>query len=102
MGTNMQHPRPWLLPLPQRIIRSLLCGLPGKREQEEVDHDGQGDAQHHAHQQPEQASSSHRLDAFRGVSYALGVRSGDHLRLEHDLFQDRFQVAHNLRSSFRV
>ena len=102
MGTTMQHPRPWLLPLPQRIIRSLLCGLPGKREQEEVDHDGQGDAQHHAHQQPEQASSSHRLEAFRRVGYAPGVRSGDHLRLEYDLFQDRFQVAHNLRSSFRA
>jgi hypothetical protein len=67
MGMTMQHPRLWLLPLPQRIIYALLSRLAGEREQEEVDHDGQGDAQHHAHQQPEQASSSQRLDAFRRV-----------------------------------
>ena len=102
MGTTMLHPRPWLLPLPQRIICPLLCGLPGKREQKEVDYDGQGDAQHHAHQQPEQAASSYRLDTFRRVGYAPRVSSGDHLRLEYDLFQDRFELAHNLRSSFRA
>jgi hypothetical protein len=102
MGTTMQHPRPWLLPLPRCIIGTLLSGLAGQHEQEEVDHDGQSGAQHHAHQQPEQASSSHRLEAFRRVGYAPGVRSGDHLRLEYDLFQDRFQVAHHLRLSFRA
>src|SRR5687768_2114746 len=102
MGTTMQHPRPWLLPLPQRIICPLLCGLAGKPEQEEVDHDGQGDAQHYAHHQPEKASSSHRLDAFRRVGYAPGVSSGDHLRLEYDLFQDRFQVAYDLLLSLRA
>jgi hypothetical protein len=53
MGMTMQHPRLWLLPLPQRIIGTLLCGLPGGREQEEVDHDGQGYAQYHTHQEPE-------------------------------------------------
>jgi len=59
MGTTMQHPR--LLPLPQRIICAPLCRLSGQREQDEVDHDGQRDAQYHAHQQPEKAPSSHLL-----------------------------------------
>jgi hypothetical protein len=49
MGTTMQHPRPWLLPLPQRIICAPLSRLPGQSEQEEVDYDGQGDAQENAH-----------------------------------------------------
>jgi hypothetical protein len=57
MGMTMQHPRLWLLP--QRIIGTLLCELAGEREQDEVDHHGQGDAQHHANQHPEKASSSH-------------------------------------------
>ena len=61
MGTTMQHPRLWLLPLPQRIIRAPLSWLPGEHEQEEVDNDGQGDAQENAHQEPEKASSSHVL-----------------------------------------
>src|SRR5688500_11086526 len=100
MGTTMQHPRPWLLP--QRIICSPPSLLPGEHELEEVDHDGQSDAQEHAHHQPEKASSSRLLKTFRRVGYAPGVSSGDHLRLEYDLFQDRFQVAHNLRSSFRA
>ena len=67
MGMTMQHPRLWLLPLPQRIIRAPLSRLPGEHERDEVDHDGQGDAQHHANQQPEKASSSHRLGAFRRI-----------------------------------
>jgi hypothetical protein len=102
MGTTMQHPRLWLLPLPQRIIYALLSRLPGEREQAEVDHDGQGDAQGDADQQPGKASSSHRLDAFRRVGSAPVVSSGDHLRLEYDLFQDRFQIAYYLRLSFRA
>jgi hypothetical protein len=102
MGMTMQHPRLWLLPLPQRIIYALLSRLPGEREQHEVDHDGQGDAQEDAHQQPEKAPSSHRLDAFRRVGYAPVVSSGDHLRLEYDYFQDRFQIAHYLRLSLRA
>jgi len=53
MGTIMQHPRPWLLPLPQRIIYALLFRLPGQREQGKVDYDGQGDAQENAYQEPE-------------------------------------------------
>jgi len=61
MGMTMQHPRLWLLPLPQRIICATLSRLPGQSEQEEVDNDGQGDAQENAHQQPEKASSSHIL-----------------------------------------
>ncbi len=100
MGTTMQHPRPWLLP--QRIICSPPSLLPGEHEQDEVDHDGQGDALENAHHQPEQASSSHPLDTFRRVGYAPGVSSGDHLRLEYDLFQDRFQVAYDLLLSFRA
>jgi hypothetical protein len=100
MGMTMQHPRLWLLP--QRIIYALLSRLPGEREQDEVDHDGQGDAQEDAHQQPEKASSSHRLDAFRRVGYAPVVSSEDHLRLEYDLFQDHFQVAHDLLLPFRA
>ena len=70
--------------------------------QDEVDHDGQSDAQENAYQQPEQAASAHRLEAFRRVGYAPGVSFGYHLRLEYDLFRDRFQVAHNLRSSCRA
>jgi hypothetical protein len=61
MGMTMQHPRPWLLPLPQRIIYALLSRLPREREQDQVDHDGQGDAQENAHQEPEKAPSSHIL-----------------------------------------
>jgi hypothetical protein len=61
MGMTMQHPRPWLLPLPQRIIGTLLCGLPGGREQDQVDYDGQSYAQENAHQEPEKAPSSHIL-----------------------------------------
>jgi hypothetical protein len=53
MGTIMQHPRLWLLPLPQRIIYALLSRLPRQREQDQVDYDGQGDAQENAHQEPE-------------------------------------------------
>jgi hypothetical protein len=53
MGMTMQHPRLWLLPLPQRIIGTLLCGLAGEREQEEVDYDGKSYAQENAHQEPE-------------------------------------------------
>jgi hypothetical protein len=102
MGMTMQHPRLWLLPLPQRIIDALLSRLPGEREQDEVDHEGQGDAQEDANQYPEKASSSHPLDAFRKIGYAPVVSTGDHLRLEHYLFQDRFQVAHNLRLSLRA
>jgi hypothetical protein len=52
MGTTMQHPRPWLLPLPQQIIGTLICGLSGEREQGKVDYDGQGDARENAHQEP--------------------------------------------------
>jgi hypothetical protein len=59
MGMTMQHPR--LLPLPQRIICAQLSRLPGEREQEEVDYDGQSYAQDNAHQEPEQAPSSHIL-----------------------------------------
>jgi hypothetical protein len=51
MGMTMQHPRLWLLP--QRIICALLSLLPGEREQEEVDYDGQSDAQENANQEPE-------------------------------------------------
>lgn len=61
MGITMQHPRLWLLSLPQRIIDTLLCGLPGGREQDQVDYDGQSYAQENAHQEPEQAPSSHLL-----------------------------------------
>ncbi len=61
MGMTMQHPRLWLLPLPQRIICPQLSRLPGKREQEEVDHDGQSYAQENAHKEPEKAPSSHIL-----------------------------------------
>jgi hypothetical protein len=61
MGMTMQHPRLWLLPLPQRIICAQLSQLPGEREQGEVDHDSQGDAQYHAYQEPEKAPSSHPL-----------------------------------------
>jgi hypothetical protein len=61
MGMTMQHPRPWLLPLPQRIICAQLPRLPGEPEQEEVDHDGQGDAHENARQEPEKAPSSHLL-----------------------------------------
>jgi hypothetical protein len=100
MGTTMQHPRPWLLPLPQRIICAPLSRLPGHYEQDEVDHDGQGDAQYHAHPQPEKASSSHRLEAFRAEAWARGARG--HLRLEEYLFQDRFQVAHDPRLPSRA
>ena len=100
MGTTLAA-SPALAPAPT-FHPPFLCKLPRKREQEEVDHEGQGNAQHHAHQQPEQASSSHRLDTFRRVGYAPVVSSGDHLRLEYDLFQDRFQVAHNLLLSFRA
>ena len=53
MGMTMQHPRLWLLPLPQRIICALLSRLPGQPEQCEVDHDGQGYAQENAHQEPQ-------------------------------------------------
>ena len=70
MGMTMQHPRLWLLP--QRIIYALLSRLAGEREQEEVDHDGQGDAQHHAHQQPEQAPSSHPLGPCPTVAFGAG------------------------------
>ena len=73
MGMTMQHPRLWLPPLPQRIIRAPLSRLPGEHEQEEVDHDGQGDAQEDAHPQPEKASSSHPLEAFRTVAHDGGV-----------------------------
>jgi hypothetical protein len=52
MGMTMQHPRLWLLPLPQRIICALLSRLPGQHEQHEVDHDGQSYAQENAHQEP--------------------------------------------------
>jgi hypothetical protein len=40
MGTTMQHPRPWLLPLPQQIIYALFFRLPGQPEQDKVDYDG--------------------------------------------------------------
>ena len=53
MGMTMQHPRLWLLPLPQRIICALLSRLPGEREQGEVDYDGQSYAQENAYQEPE-------------------------------------------------
>ena len=53
MGMTMQHPRLWLLPLPQRIICALLSRLPGQREQDQVDYDGQSYAQENAHQEPE-------------------------------------------------
>jgi len=52
MGMTMQHPRLWLLPLPQRIIYALLSLLPGEREQGKVDYDGQSYAQENAHQEP--------------------------------------------------
>ena len=51
MGITMQHPR--LLLLPQLIICAQLSRLPGEREQEEVDYDGQSYAQENAHQEPE-------------------------------------------------
>jgi hypothetical protein len=53
MGMTMQHPRLWLLPLPQRIICALLSRLPGQREQDQVDYDGQSYAQYHVNQEPE-------------------------------------------------
>jgi len=59
MGMTMQHSR--LLLLPQRIICAQLSRLPGEREQEDVDYDGQSYAQENAHQEPEQAPSSHIL-----------------------------------------
>ena len=59
MGMTMQHPR--FLLLPQRIIYAQLSRLPGEREQEDVDYDGQSYAQENAHQEPEQAPSSHIL-----------------------------------------
>jgi hypothetical protein len=40
MGMTMQHPWLWLLPLPKRIICTLLSRLPGEGEQDQVDHDG--------------------------------------------------------------
>jgi hypothetical protein len=61
MGMTMQHPRPWLLPLPQPVIRAQPSRLPGQPEQDQVDYDGQGYAQENAHQEPEQAPSSHFL-----------------------------------------
>ena len=60
MGTTMQHPPPWLLPLPQRINRVLLYGpslaSPGHQEHEEVHQDGKSHAQNHAYKDPEQTS----------------------------------------------
>ena len=98
MGKTMQHPRPWLLPRPQRIILALLSGLSGKHEQDKVGHDGQGYAQDHADHQPEQAPSSHRLNAFPG----MGHYRETNLHLERDLFQDRFKVANDSRLSFQA
>jgi len=71
MGMTMQQPRLWLLP--QRIIYAPLSRLPGEREQEEVDHYGQGDAQEDAHQHPEKAPPSHPLAAFRREGHDLGA-----------------------------
>ena len=48
-------------------------GLPGHYEQDEVDQHGQGDARFHAHQEPEQAPSSHPLNDFYAVSRDLGA-----------------------------
>jgi hypothetical protein len=61
MGMTTQHPRLWLLPLPQPVICAQLSRLPGEPEQEEVDYDGQSYAQYYAHQEPEEAPSSHLL-----------------------------------------
>src|ERR687890_614116 len=40
----------------------LLSGLPGRYEQDDVDQHGKGDAQYHAHQEPEKAPSAHPLN----------------------------------------
>ena len=48
-------------------------GLPGRYEQNDVDQHGKGDAQYHAHQEPEQAPFSHPLNAFHAVSHDLGA-----------------------------
>jgi len=61
MGMTRQHPRLWLLPLPQRIICAPLSLLPGQREEDQVDYDGKSYAQQNAHQEPEKAPSSHVL-----------------------------------------
>jgi hypothetical protein len=53
------HPRPSF----QFIFR-----LPGHHEQDEVYENGQAHAQRDAHQQPEQAASSHHLSASRAVT----------------------------------
>ena len=50
-----------------------LFRLPGKHEQNQVDHYGQGDAQEHADQQPQQAPSSLRLEVFRAAGHDLGA-----------------------------
>ena len=73
MGTTMQHPR--LLPLHRRVIRAPLSRLPGEHEQDEVDENGQGDAQENAEEQSEKAPSSHRLGAFRAVGHDPGTPS---------------------------
>jgi hypothetical protein len=44
----MQHPRLWLLPQPQLIICAQLSRLPGEREEDQVDYDGQSYAQYHS------------------------------------------------------
>ena len=48
-------------------------GLPGHYEQDEVDQHGKGDAQYHAHQEPEKASSAHPLNVYHAVSHDLGA-----------------------------
>src|SRR5918994_3681617 len=70
-----------------------LGSLPGQHEQDEVGHDGQGDAQDYANQQPEQAPSSHPLNAFRGVGHGRVAT----LHLEVHFLHHRFQVGPQLR-----
>src|SRR5215218_2326900 len=58
LGTYYAAP-PAPSPTPTYHSRPPLRSLSGQREQDEVDHHGQGDAQQDAYQEPEKAPSSH-------------------------------------------
>ena len=78
MGTTTQHPR--LLPLPQRTTRALpFCLYPDSADKTRL-------------------TATVRVTLKRTLTSTLGV----HLRLEEDLFQDRFEVAHDFLWSLRA
>src|SRR5215212_6362063 len=101
MGTTTQHPR--LLPLPQRTTRVLPFGLyPDNANKTRLTTTVKGTLNRTLTKSQKSTLFPCRLAAFRAVSRDPGRTLGVHLRLEEDLFQYRFEVAHDFLLSLRA